>query len=241
MNKRFFIRFLSVVVLIVSVVGLVSYFHNYAHDFFVYGLSDWPTHEPASENCPWKREVFPSAGITAFIGSCTDQKAFDPSNGYAMVFSDSDKKVIGKWVTNQDYQFTIQVFTKQSSQLPMDVVKEWYAKLTPKQPSQCEIQNADQPVEHFSSGEINWSENPHPIAHKTRYKIDIKPEIIQQIMQNPGPNDANYDYTCGHLVGTTFASHAPYFEFDDRTPDKYLMVGSYGQEGPMIDLNSIRF
>jgi hypothetical protein len=53
----------------------------------------------------------------------------------------------------------------------------------------CEIQNADEPVNHFSDGRVDWSENPHPMPHKTRYKIDIKQEIIQKIMQNSEPAD----------------------------------------------------
>jgi hypothetical protein len=120
-------------------------------------------------------------------------------------------------------------------------VREWYAKLTPDEQKVCKIQDADEPVGHFSDEKIRWTENPHPMPHKTRYKIDITPEVSQKIMQNSEPADPRYDYICGHLVGTTSTGHPPYFEFDDRNPSKYHLVGTYGQEGPLVDLNSIQF
>jgi hypothetical protein len=230
------------IVFILLILSLCAYnWHGDIQDVLTYGWSDWPTHEPPSVSCPWKREVFKNAGLSAFLGNCIDKRAYDPTNGYAMVFSDSNKEIIGTWVTNSSYEFTIQVFDKTASENPLDVVKGWYAELTSDQQKVCTIQNADEPVDHFSNGTINWTEDPHPEQHKTRYKIDIKPEISQQIMANSEPGDPKYDYMCGHLVGTTFSGHPPYFEFDDRSPDKYLMVGTYGPEGPLLDLNSIRF
>jgi hypothetical protein len=143
--------------------------------------------------------------------------------------------------TEYGYSFTLQLFTKYSSESPLDILKEWYAKLTSDEQTNCEIQSADEPIDRFSDGRVDWTENPHPISHKTRYKIDIKPEIAKKIMRNSEPADPKYDYMCGQLVGTTFGSHPPYFEFDDRDPSKYLLIGAYGQEGPLIDLNSIQF
>jgi hypothetical protein len=93
--------------------------------FLAYGWSDWPNHE-SSENCPWVKRVFAKASITAFIANCTDERASDPTTGYAMVFSDADRKIIGKWATNPDYEFTIELLTKDASRDPLDVVKEWY-------------------------------------------------------------------------------------------------------------------
>jgi len=151
------------------------------------------------------------------------------------------QEIIGKWVANSNYQFTIQVLNKEATQTPLDIVKLWYAKLTPDQQKVCEIQNADEPLSYFYNGKVNWTEDPHPTPHKTRYKIDIRPENTQRMMQDSEPGDTKFDYMCGHTVGTTFSGHAPYLEFDDRSPDKYLLVGTYGQEGPLIDLNSMRF
>lgn len=73
--------------------------------------------------------------------------------------------------------------------------------------------------------------------------IGIKPSIVQGIIDKYDgiPGEPQYDYMCAHTVGSTFTSHSPYFEFDDRSPEKYLFVGSYGQDGPPIDLNSIQF
>jgi hypothetical protein len=79
------------------------------------------------------------------------------------------------------------------------------------------------------------------MPHKIRYKIDINPNLVQQIMEQSEPGGTKYDYMCGNIVGTTFSGHPPYFEFDDRNQNEYLLVGAYGQEGPLIDLNSIRF
>jgi hypothetical protein len=190
------------------------------------------------------KKVFEDAGMTAFIASCTEERAFDSTEGYAMIFSEADRKIIGKWATNPTYEFTIELFTKDSTQEPLSVVNEWYAKLTSEQQHTCEIQNADQspPLLYEEKSYVN--ENPYPTSHKKRYKIAIKPEIIKQIWDEYGGDPgggAERDYMCGHLVGTTWGGHPPYCEFDDRSPDKYLFVGAYGDEGPMIDLNSIRF
>jgi hypothetical protein len=66
--------------------------------------------------------VFKNAGLNAVVGNCTDKRAYDPTTGYAMVFSENNE-LIGKLATNADYEFTIQVLTKQSSQDPIDVMK----------------------------------------------------------------------------------------------------------------------
>jgi hypothetical protein len=232
--------FYAVPLLLVLILGAYIWPSN-IQNLLTYGWSDWPTHEPPSASCPWKREVFKNAGLSAFIANCVDKRAYDPTTGYAMSFSDAENELIGKWAANSDYKFTIQVFSKSAMAQPADIVKEWYAKLTPDQQKVCTIQNADEPVDHFSNGTVHWTEDPHPEAHKTRYKIDVKPEISQHIMQTSEPADPRNDYMCGHLVGSTFSSHPPYFEFDDRNPDKYLLIGTYGQEGPLVDLNSIRF
>ncbi len=230
------------VTLAVLALGLVAYaWRSDIQSLLTYGLGDWPTHGAPSEGCPWKKEAFKKAGIAAYVGNCTDEQAFNTTTGYAMIFLDADKKIIGKWVTNPDYQFVIHVFTKSASQSPIEAVGEWYAKLTPEQRTVCEIQSADEPLQHFHDGRLMWTEDPHPMPHKTRYKIDIKPDVRQGIFQNTEPGETRYDYMCGHVVGTTFAGHAPDLEFDDRSPDKYLFIGSYGHEGPMIDLNSIQF
>ena len=120
-------------------------------------------------------------------------------------------------------------------------MKDWYAKLSSEQKKNCEIQDGDEPIQYFHDGTVMWTEDSHPMPHKAGYKIDIKPEISQKIFQNTEPGETKYDYMCGHIVGTTLSGHPPYFEFDDRSPNKYLFVGAYGFEGPMIDLNSIRF
>ncbi len=233
--------YLGIAILLVIISGCLYFRSNDVRNLLAYGLHDWPTHEPASASCPWKSMAFEKAGVTAFVASCIEESAFDPATGYAMTFSDADKKIIGKWATNSDYEFIIEVITKEVSQNPLDIVNQWYTQLTPEQKKVCEIQNADEPLEYFHDGRLMWTEDPHPMPHKTRYKIDIKPEISRSIFENSEPGATEYDYLCGQLVGSKWSGHPPYFEFDDRNPDKYLFVGTYGLEGPMIDLNSIRF
>jgi hypothetical protein len=76
-----------------------------------------------------------------------------------------------------------------------------------------------------------------------RYEIDIKSEIAKGIVIKYGglPSGQQYDYLCGDIVGSQFGSSNPYFEFDNRNADKYLFIGSLGNDGSvLIDLNSIR-
>ncbi|WP_456680200.1 hypothetical protein [Bradyrhizobium sp. USDA 3311] len=177
--------------------------------------------------------MFEKAGITAFVEKCTDRRAFDPINGYAMTFSDADQKVIGKSATNPDYEFTIKVFSKNATDAPIDVVREWYAKLTQAQQKDCDIQAVDVPVTYFPDGTPNFHERPNPTEHKTRYTIDIKPQVYRTISEKNGGDPGSgsgYDYLCGHEVGATWNAYPPYFEFDDRTPNKYLLVGPYAFE-----------
>ena len=141
-------------------------------------------------------------------------------------------------------RFTMETFTKEESQSPLDVMTERFAKLTSKQQNNCQIQSADEPIEYLRDGTRSSFESPHPTPHKTRYKIDIKPDIAQGIVDKYGglPSGQQYDYLCGNVVGSQFTSMKPYFEFDDRNPDKYLFVGTLGNDGSvLIDLNSIRF
>lgn len=238
-NKKVLYITLAIIVLFIGVYSWRGDLQN----LFAYDLGDGPTHK-SHEECLWLKRAFEKAGITAFVANCTNEDALDQTTGYAMIFYDTEKKVVGKWVTNSDYQFTIQVYDKQESEIPLDVLKEWYVKLTPEQQRKCEIQEADEPLQYFSDGRLMVTEDPHPTKHKTRYKIDIRPEVVKQIWDqydgDPGGGEGR-DYMCGRLVGTAWGSHTPYFEFDDRSLDKYLLIGTYGQEGPFIDLNSIRF
>ena len=149
---------------------------------------------------------------------------FNNQAGHPLVLSDTDQKIVGKWVTNADYEFVIAVFEKASTQEPTDVVKGWYEKLTPEQQKSCEIQDADEPLQYFQNGQVMWTEDPHPVQHKKRYKIDVRREISQKLLQNVEFGDTSYDYLCGREVGSTLSEHVPYFEFDDRSPNKYLFI-----------------
>ena len=138
----------------------------------------------------------------------------------------------------------METFSKQASQSPLEIMTEQLAKLTPEQQKTCQIQPADVQIDHSSNGASSEIEMPHPTPHKTRYKIDVKPEIVQEIVSKYEgmPDSQKYDYLCGKVVGSPFAASTPYFEFDDRSPNKYLFVGSLGNDGSvLIDLNSIRF
>jgi len=226
------------VALVIASFALASLSVLHAEDIrklLTYGLGDRPTHEPY-KGCHWVKENF--SMIHLFGQVCADASMQSPLS------ESTDGTTLQTQTTKYGYSFKLHLFSKEVSQGPLDVVKGWYAKLTPNEQKVCEIQNADEPLQYFNDGKPNWTEGPHPTAHKTRYEIAVKPEIVQQISDKYGGDPGSgsgYDYICGRTVGTTWSGHPPYFEFDDRSPDKYLMVGTYGQEGPMIDLNSIRF
>jgi hypothetical protein len=233
--KRKKLQYFMLAILLLLIFCGIYYWRGDIRNLVTYGWNDWPTHE-AFENCFWSKRAF--SKMTLFEQSC-------PNSSAQATLSENQDGTITEIVDPKSlYNFKIQPFTKDIGVNPIDVVKEWYEKLTPEQKKTCEIQNADEALQHFSDGRLMVTEDPHPTAHKTRYKIDIKPEIIKQILDKYGGtpgSGSGYDYLCGHLVGTSWSAHPPYFEFDDRSPSKYLLVGSYGFDGPSIDLNSIRF
>ena len=149
--------------------------------------------------------------------------------------------------TKYGYSFKLQDFRKRCSQKPFDVMQEWYAKLTPEQQTKVfgfkTLMNRSiiSPTANYLRGR-----KPASDAAQDTVKIAIRPELIKQIWDeyggDPGDGTGDRELSCAAILsGTTWSGHPPYFEFDDRTPDKYLLVGSYGHEGPPIDLNSLRF
>jgi hypothetical protein len=188
----------------------------------------------------FRRKVFPF-----FQQDC-------PSPPYAkdeFYFEDNAGRIERGFADGQNSQVRvlpqIELFTKTKSETPYDVVKkEYYDKLTPEEQQNCEIRDAEHTLEYFKAGENKGkAENeaePNPMPHKTRYEIALKPSAFQKILDENNGGDpgsgAGYDYLRGDVVGST------YFEFDDRSPDKYLFVHSYGLEfDEMIDLDSIAF
>ena len=140
-------------------------------NLFAYGWGDWPTHE-AYGGCNWVKKTF--SKIILFEQDCSDPSLNSPLS------ENNDGTVIRTQPTKYGYVFKLQLFTKASTESPLDVVNKWYAKLTPDEQKVCSIQKTDEPVEYFNDGRVHWTENPHPMPHKTRYKIDIKPEISQK-------------------------------------------------------------
>jgi hypothetical protein len=201
-----------------------------------HGLANQPTHQ-ANKNCQWVREIFAKKNISFFQQSCPNLDVWWTST------EDEDGSVVETIQANPAYKFTIQVLLKDPALTPLEQVKVWYAKLTPAQKSACEIQDGNEEIPHYANGGEYWSEAPHVTAHKTRYRINIKPNVVQAIMAKYGglPGGTQYDFICGITVGSRFTSYPPYFEFDDRSPDKYLFVSSRSQDEQAIDLNSIRF
>jgi hypothetical protein len=202
----------------------------------VYGWDNLPTHE-AFKDCSWERSVFQKSGISFYLQNCKTQ---DP---LSWTYSEGPD---GKILRTNDLgsRFTMETFAKLESQDPLDVMNETFSKLTPEQQKTCQIQSADEPIEYLPNGARSNFESPHPTPHKTRYEIAVKPEIVKGIADKYGglPDNKQYDYLCGKTVGAPFAASTPYFEFDDRSPDKYLFVGSLGNDGSvLVDLNSIRF
>jgi hypothetical protein len=144
---------------------------------------------------------------------------------------------------------TFTLMSKSATETPYGVVKkEWFDQLSAKQQEDCEITTPDEPIEYFKEGENKGQpmneDAPNPTPHKTRYRISTKQAVFQEMLDKYGGLEYGpYDYRCGHTVGTLIDNYPPYFEFDDRSPDKYLFVRSfglvYGDWG--IDLDSITF
>jgi hypothetical protein len=200
-----------------------------------YGWDTFPTHAP-QKTCSWTKETFDKSGISFFLQSC-------PGPNTPWLYSEDSQGEILR--TDEESQLlTFKVLKKPDSETPLAVVDEWFAKLSPEQKALCSVQSVDEPVEYLKDGSQSTIERPHPTAHKTRYRIAITPKIVQDVGNKFGglPTGTKYDFLCGPDVGSKFTSYPPYFEFDDRSPSKYLFVGSLGNDDSiLIDLNSIRF
>lgn len=129
--KRKQVTYAIFVLILIVVIACIYRWRDDVRNTLLYGLGDWPTHEPY-EGCVWAKKLFSKSGITVFEQSCSD-------TGASMIFSDSADELIGKWKTNTSYEFTLRLFQKKASQAPADIVKEWYAKLTLEQQTVCEI------------------------------------------------------------------------------------------------------
>ena len=241
---------LGIIVFLLILIGLSVRNHERLNLLLTYGPIDLPTFE-AYPDCTWIKRTFSKKDISFFQQDC-------PSPPYAndeFYFEDNAGRIERGFADDSNGQVRaypqIELFNKAKSETPYDVVKkEYYDKLTPAGQPNCEIRNADRPLEYFKAvqgkGKAMNEAEPNPTPHKTRYEIAIKSSTLQAILDktngdNPGSN-AGYDYLCGNVVGSKFESFPPYFEFDDRSPDKYLFLHSYGLEfDEIIDLDSITF
>jgi hypothetical protein len=249
--KRIALFFLlGIVAFLLIFIGFSVRNHERVNLLLTYGPIGQPTFD-AYPGCTWIRRTFSKKGISFFQQDC-------PSPPYAndeFYFEDNAGRIDRGFADDPNSQVRayaqLELFTKAKSEAPYDVVKkEYYDKLTPDEQQNCEIRDADHPLEFFKAGENkDQPENeaePNPTPHKIRYEIALKPSVFQMIIDKNNGGDpgsgAGYDYLCGNVVGSQFDSFPPYFEFDDRSPDKYLFVHSYGLEfDEMIDLDSIIF
>jgi hypothetical protein len=223
-------------IVLIVLIPLLAIFTYVIYDNSNFLLSDVKPAYEAKKGCVWEEKKYREAELSLFIQIC-------PKSDPVMFFTESKRLLIGKSITNPDYEFTIQVLDKDPSQKPLDVVKQWYNKLTPEQQRLCEIKNVDVTVTYLDDGSVYLHERPNPTAGKTRYAIVPKIETLKSISDSFGglPNSREFDYMCGTEVGSTLSAYPPYFEFDDSSLDKYLKIGSYAFEAPPIDLNSIYF
>ncbi len=225
---------ISTAVLIVAVLCILIW-HDKIQIALAYGWDSFPTHSP-QKDCSWTKDTFYKSGISFFLQSCRG------SNIPWSYSEDSQGEILR---TNEESRLlTFKVYEKEESRTPLAIMDEWYAKLSPDQKKLCSVQPVDEPVEYFKDGSQSTIERPHPTAHKTRYGIAITPQVIQDVSNKFGglPTGTKYDFLCGPDVGSKFISYPPYFEFDDRSPSKYLFVGTLGNDDSvLVDLNSIRF
>ena len=208
----------------------------YIRNILTYGWDVAPTHSP-NEDCIWIKKKFVKKGITFFQQDCPDR------NPWWVTTENQDGSVVETIASAPNAKFTIQILPKNSKETPQEVMEKWFSDLTEEQQQNCNIQNGDEPIRQFVNGASYWTEEPHAVPHKQRFKIVVKQEIVDEIINKYSgiPDDSKFDFMCGHIVGSEFTTYSPYFEFDDRSPEKYLFVGARGQDAQAIDLNSIRF
>lgn len=224
-------------VVAVILLGIIVFSINVwgTHRGTLNSLFNSPSHAPNSD-CHWSNQVFLMKGISFFLQVCPGES---PEN-IISYSQNSNGNIIGTDPLSTSTTDTIVEYAKSATETPFDVIKTvWFAKLSYMEQSKCSIQNADQPVTQFSD------EAPHPTPHKTRFEIAPSPTTVNQILEASGgnlPTGWQYQYLCGPIVGSPFDAKSPYFEFDDRSPTKYLFIQSFGNDGgPAIDLNSISF
>ncbi len=199
-----------------------------------YGTEGFPSYAP-DKGCVWFRQSFAEMGVSFFKEDC--QNHGFPNYDFPIYTETSSSQIVRSSDLTHDV-LTMEIFGKNATSTPTIIMNQWYAKLTPQQKNDCSIQNAD------NSTSSPFAEPPLPTSHKTRLKIDIKPEIVQTIFQENGglPGGSQYDYLCGSIVGSAFRFPAPYFEFDDRSPTKYLKIDNLPQDNSLgIDLDTISF
>src|SRR5262249_43952520 len=119
-----------------------------------------PSHAPY-DGCTWVKTEFSEVSVfeQRCPGSTEEPHLFESDHG----------TVLQTPVTQFGYSFKIQIYAKAVSQDPVNVMREWYRKLTPDQQKVCEIQDADEPLQNLQNGSVMWTEDPHPMSHKTRY------------------------------------------------------------------------
>ena len=198
--------------------------------------TEQPFHAVLYKDCTWVRRQFPISGISFYEEKCPLSTA-----ELSTYFESKDGKIMStnaSIINGQPY-VVMEILNKDPSHTPLQVMQQqWFDKLNSKQKTDCSIQDANQ-IQSKYSGEA-----PYNVDHKIRYNISVKPEVKKSIMDkfNGIPTDSAYDYLCGNTVGSLFDASSPYFEFDNRSPSKYLFVHlSWNDEGPNIDLNTIRF
>lgn len=139
---------LLVVVGVLLIAGLISafYFSDDIHTLPAYNQGDQPTHDAAAD-CSWIKKTF--SKITLFEQGCPDVppewQLHDSQSGSVLTTSE----------TKYGYSFKLQIFGKDAAQKPLDVMQEWYAKLTPEQQQKCSAQDADEPVDHLPDGKLD--------------------------------------------------------------------------------------
>jgi hypothetical protein len=227
-NKKILLS--SLIVIIV----LAGCRYMYTHQYIFWQKSEMPFHQTRNA-CFWIKRTFPKSNISFYEQRCP---FYQDARRY---HENRDGKILQTRRNDNTPHIFIELFTKNPSEDPQNIVREkWFNKLTPQQQMDCEIQNADM----RGSFDDYQMEGPYKTGHKTRYMIETKSEVIESILKKfEGlPDNPLYDYLCGNIVGSTLETYSPYFEFDDRSPDAYLFIQrGWNDEGPPIDLNTIRF
>ena len=178
-----------------------------------------------SRGCQWEKLDFPKNKISLYFQNCPNSptKVFETKQGS-----------IGLQISkNSTVDSAIEIFDKKVKETPDSILKKMFSKLNPEQQKICTTKEIITPLDQSN---IN---QPYVVPHKIRYQIVPNEEWFKT---NQGKNmSSTEEFPCGK-GNSAIDARGNYYEFDDRSASRYIKINLLNNdEGPAIDLNTIRF